>query len=83
MATSTDPQDTQGNIQPVVKGLPSTIDEDIHTSSPLFEANLNDPKYSEGNIHPVDKGLPATNPDEGTYKSQPLPEGTTTDLKDL
>ncbi|GKF73514.1 hypothetical protein Tco_0219846, partial [Tanacetum coccineum] len=39
----TNPQDTEGNKQPDVKGLSSTTDEDIRKSSPLFEVKLTDP----------------------------------------
>nr|GEW29092.1 hypothetical protein [Tanacetum cinerariifolium] len=63
---STEPQHIEGNIQPVVKGLPSTADEDIRTSSHLSEAKPIDPKDSKGNIHPADKGLPAIYLDKGT-----------------
>ncbi|GJX61655.1 hypothetical protein Tco_0294555 [Tanacetum coccineum] len=35
------------------------------------------------NIQPTSMGLPSTPLDEGTSKSQPLPEGKTTDPKDL
>ncbi|GJT65631.1 retrovirus-related pol polyprotein from transposon TNT 1-94 [Tanacetum coccineum] len=73
---STDPQDTEGNKQPAIKGLPSTADEDIRTSSLLSEAKPIDPKDLEGNIHPIDKGLPATHPDEA------LLEDFEEDLKD-
>nr|GEU55265.1 hypothetical protein [Tanacetum cinerariifolium] len=45
---STDPQDIEGNIQPTVKGLPSTTDEDIRTSSLLSEAQPIYPNDSEG-----------------------------------
>ncbi|GJR46998.1 hypothetical protein Tco_1315101 [Tanacetum coccineum] len=68
--------------KPAVKGLPSTADEDIRTSTPLSKVKPIYPKDSEGNIHPVDKGLPATHPDKGTRKTQPLPKGTLIDLKD-
>ncbi|GKA33564.1 hypothetical protein Tco_0719993 [Tanacetum coccineum] len=67
----------------VIQGFPSIADEDIHTSSFLFEEKTIDPKDSEGNMYPADKGLPATNLYEGISTSHPLPEGTQTDPKDL
>ncbi|GJW63819.1 hypothetical protein Tco_0115703 [Tanacetum coccineum] len=65
------------------KGLPSTDDEDIHKSSPLFEAKTTDHQDIEGNKQPVVKGLPSTHPDEGTRKTNPLPKGNNIDPKDL
>ncbi|GJX12638.1 hypothetical protein Tco_0204396 [Tanacetum coccineum] len=67
----------------VIQGFPSISDEDIRTSSFLFEEKPINPKDSEGNMYPADKGLAATNPDEGISTSHPLPEGTLTDPKDL
>ncbi|GJU36023.1 hypothetical protein Tco_1184377 [Tanacetum coccineum] len=78
----TNPQDTKGNKQPTVKELPSTANEDICKSSPLSEAKPTDPENIKGNIQPTVKGLPVTNPDEGTYKTKPLPKGTTLNPKD-
>nr|GEY62011.1 retrovirus-related Pol polyprotein from transposon TNT 1-94 [Tanacetum cinerariifolium] len=72
-----------GNKQPAIKGLPSTSDEDIHKSSPLFEAKPTNPQNTEGNKQPVVKGLPATHPGEGARKTKPLSEGTTIDPKDV
>nr|GFB44369.1 hypothetical protein [Tanacetum cinerariifolium] len=40
------------------------------------------PQHPERNIQLASTGLPSTSLDEGTHKSQPLPEGTTTDPKD-
>nr|GEV40001.1 beta-glucosidase BoGH3B-like [Tanacetum cinerariifolium]GEV44766.1 beta-glucosidase BoGH3B-like [Tanacetum cinerariifolium] len=50
---STDPQDIEGNIQPTVKGLPSTTDEDIRTSSLLSEAQPIFPNDSKGTYSPL------------------------------
>ncbi|GJS05621.1 hypothetical protein Tco_0322129 [Tanacetum coccineum] len=77
----TDPQDTEGNKQHAVKGLPSTTLKDgTRKSKLLLEGTTTYPKDSEGHIQPVDIGFLSTS-DECIRKSQPLPEGKPTDAK--
>nr|GEW41640.1 hypothetical protein [Tanacetum cinerariifolium] len=76
---STDPQDTEGNEQPAVKGLASTTNEDIRKSPPLSEAKTTDPQDTAGNKQPVVKGFPATHPDEVTRKTKSLLKRTNID----
>nr|GEW78506.1 hypothetical protein [Tanacetum cinerariifolium] len=61
----------------MVKMLELALTENLQQEVVNFLA-----KDLEGNIHLADKGLPATYPDEGTRKTQPLPEGTLIDPKD-
>ncbi|GJS29606.1 hypothetical protein Tco_0490226 [Tanacetum coccineum] len=79
---STDPKDSEGNTQPVDKGFPFTTNEDIRKLSLLSMVKPTDPQDTEGNKQPTVKGFPVTNPDEGTRKTKPLPEGTIIDPKD-
>ncbi|GJW98837.1 hypothetical protein Tco_0180645 [Tanacetum coccineum] len=79
---TTDPQDTKGDIQPAIKGLPSTLDEGTRSSKPLPEGKPTDAKDPGGNKQPTGMGSPSTHPDDGTSKTQPLPEGTNIDPKD-
>ncbi|GKB08287.1 hypothetical protein Tco_0836571 [Tanacetum coccineum] len=58
------PQDTEGHIQPTVKGSHSPISEGTIKSQPLPKSKKSDPQDSEGNKHPADMGLLATHPDE-------------------
>ncbi|GKA42648.1 hypothetical protein Tco_0735308 [Tanacetum coccineum] len=60
LGQTTNPQDTKGNKQPAVKGLPSTADEDISKSSHLSKAKPTNPQNTEGNIQTTIKGFPAT-----------------------
>ncbi|GJR12071.1 retrovirus-related pol polyprotein from transposon TNT 1-94 [Tanacetum coccineum] len=77
----TDPQDTEGNKQHAVKGLPSTTPKDgTRKSKLLLEGTTTYPKVLEGHIQPVDIGFLSTS-DECIRKSQPLPEGKPTDAK--
>ncbi|GJW79976.1 hypothetical protein Tco_0143951 [Tanacetum coccineum] len=69
------PQDTYGNIQPVVKRFHSPLDEGTRKSQPLPEGTTSDPKDLGGNVQPTYKGLPSIVSDEGTSKTKPLPEG--------
>ncbi|GKB91124.1 hypothetical protein Tco_0963396, partial [Tanacetum coccineum] len=48
----------------------------------IFIGSVPNPQDPERNIQLVGMGFPSTQLDEGTRKSQPLPEGTTTDPKD-
>nr|GEX99842.1 hypothetical protein [Tanacetum cinerariifolium] len=79
---STNPQDTKGNKQPVIKELPSTKPKDGTRKSMLLpEGKTTDPQDLEGNKQPADMGLLSTS-DEGIRSSKPLPEGKSTDAKD-
>ncbi|GJT84110.1 retrovirus-related pol polyprotein from transposon TNT 1-94 [Tanacetum coccineum] len=68
------PQDIEGNIQPVVKGSYSPLDEGTHKSQPFPEGTTTNPKDLGGNVQPADKGLPSTVLDE---------EPSTTPVADL
>nr|GEV77180.1 hypothetical protein [Tanacetum cinerariifolium] len=76
------PQDTEENIQFVVKGFYSPLDEGTCSSKPLPKGKPTDAKDLEGNIQPAGMGLPSTSLDEGIRTSQLLPEGKTTDPTD-
>nr|GEU88872.1 hypothetical protein [Tanacetum cinerariifolium] len=78
---SINPQYIEGNIQPAVKGLPSTPDKGIRSSNPLPEGKLIIAKDPEINTQPAGMGLPTAHPDEGTRKTKHLPNGTNIDLK--
>nr|GEV77831.1 hypothetical protein [Tanacetum cinerariifolium] len=67
----------RGNKQLTDMGFPSTIDEDICTSSLLSEAQPINPKDLKGNKQPTDKGLSSTSPKDSTLKSKLFHEGKT------
>ncbi|GJU47680.1 hypothetical protein Tco_1217235 [Tanacetum coccineum] len=62
---TTDPQNTEGNIQPAVKGLPSTLDEGTRSSKPLPKGKPIDAKDTGRNKQPTGMGSPSTHPDDG------------------
>nr|GEV36469.1 retrovirus-related Pol polyprotein from transposon TNT 1-94 [Tanacetum cinerariifolium] len=68
-------QDTERNIQLVVKEPHSLLDEGTRKSKPLPEGKPIDAMDLERNIQLVGMGLPSTQLDEGTSKSKPLREG--------
>ncbi|GJY23108.1 retrovirus-related pol polyprotein from transposon TNT 1-94 [Tanacetum coccineum] len=76
------PQDTEGNIQPTIKGFHSPLDEDTCTSQNLPEGKPTDAEDSGGNKQPDDIGLSATHLNKGISTTKPLPEGTNTKPKD-
>nr|GEX13091.1 uncharacterized mitochondrial protein AtMg00810-like [Tanacetum cinerariifolium] len=76
------PQDTEENIQFIVKGFYSPLDEGTCSLKPFPKGKPTDAKDPEGNIQPVGMGLPSTSLDEGIRTSQLLPEGKTIDPTD-
>ncbi|GJV53628.1 hypothetical protein Tco_1449369 [Tanacetum coccineum] len=63
-------------IQLAKEKVPSGDTDTSHSAKPTNPQNI------EGHIQFDVKRLPSTNPNEGTRKTKPLPEGTTIDPKD-
>nr|GEU66527.1 hypothetical protein [Tanacetum cinerariifolium] len=78
----TDPQDTEGNKKPNVKGFPSSSPKDGTRKSKLLpKRTTTDPKDSKGHIESSDTGLHFIS-DKGIHSSNPLHEGKPTDAKE-
>ncbi|GKG38024.1 hypothetical protein Tco_0457247, partial [Tanacetum coccineum] len=77
--TIPDPKDLERDIQLASIGLPPTLDEGTHKSTPLPEGTFTHPQDSGGNKQPLNREGTSTTPDEGTTKSMPCPEGSLDD----
>ncbi|GKB82297.1 hypothetical protein Tco_0949192 [Tanacetum coccineum] len=62
---TTDPQDTKGDIQPAIKGLPTTLDEGTRSSKHFLKGKPTDAKDPRGNKQPTSMGSRFTHPDDG------------------
>ncbi|GJR32155.1 hypothetical protein Tco_1108387 [Tanacetum coccineum] len=80
---TTDPQDTKGDIQPAIKGLPTTLDEGTRSSKHFLKGKPTDAKDPRGNKQPTGMGSRFTHPDDVELDFEPLILTTVGDIQAL